>query len=40
MKIAYEYSEYDMQKKFNALSKITEINHRRLINDDKEKILK
>ncbi|MBQ2872781.1 MAG: hypothetical protein IJE89_02140 [Bacilli bacterium] len=40
MKIAYEYNNYGMQDKFDALSKITLINHRRLISDEKERILK
>lgn len=40
MKIAYEFGSYGMQEKFDALSKITVINHRRLINDEKERILK
>ena len=40
MKIAYEYDGYDMQEKFNALLKITEINHRRIMTEEKEKILK
>lgn len=37
MKIAYEFGNYSMQEKFDALNKITFINHRRLINDEKEK---
>ena len=36
MKIASEFGSYGMQEKFNALSDITLINHRRLINDRKE----
>lgn len=36
MKIAYNYSSYGMQEQFDALNKITLINHRRLINDKKE----
>ena len=39
MKIAYEYSEYNMQEKFSALNKITEINHRRLIDESKDRTL-
>ena len=34
MKIAYEFGSYGMQEKFDALTKITMINHRRIINDD------
>ena len=30
MKIAYKFSSYDMQEKFDAMSDITMINHRRL----------
>jgi len=40
MKIAYEFGGYSMQEKFDALSKITYINHQRLVNDEKEKTLK
>ena len=40
MKIAYEYSRYGMQEKLEALNRITMINHRRLINDEKERVLK
>ena len=40
MKIAYEYSNYSMQEKFDALSKVNLINHKRMMNDYKEKILK
>lgn len=40
MKIAYEYGSYGMQEQFDALSKITLINHRRLVSDEKERILK
>ena len=40
MKIAYEYGNYGMQEKIEALNKITLINHRRLINDEKERVLK
>ena len=39
MKIAYEYGEYNMQEKFSALNKITEINHRRLIDESKDRTL-
>lgn len=40
MKIAYEFGDYGMQEKFDALSKITLINHRRIISDEKERVLK
>ena len=40
MKIAYEFGNYGMQEKFDALSKITLINHRRLVKDEKERTLK
>ena len=40
MKIANSYKDYGMQEKFDALTKITMINHRRLVNDRKDKILK
>lgn len=40
MKIAYEFGNYSMQEKFDALSKITYINHRRLVTDEKERTLK
>ena len=30
MKLAYKFSSYDMQEKFDAMSEITMINHRRL----------
>ena len=40
MKIAHEFGSYSMQEKFNALSKITVINHRRLVAEQKEKVLK
>jgi len=33
MKIAYKFASYDMQEKFDAMSDITLINHRRLKND-------
>lgn len=39
MKIAYEFMEYGMQEKFNALTKITMINHRRLVANQKELLL-
>ena len=39
MKISYEYGSYGMQEKMSALEKITVINHRRLVNDEKERIL-
>lgn len=35
MQIAYEYGSYGMQKKFDALSRVTLINHRRLLEDKK-----
>ena len=34
MKIAYEFDDYSMQEKFDAMSEITVINHRRLILDN------
>ena len=34
MKIAYEFDNYSMQEKFDAMSEITIINHRRLIVDE------
>ena len=37
MKISYEYGNYGMQEKMDALNKITIINHRRVVNDEKEK---
>ena len=40
MRIANSYKDYGMQEKFDALTKITMINHRRLVNDRKDKILK
>lgn len=40
MRIAHEFGNYSMQEKFDALSKVTYINHRRLVNDEKEKTLK
>lgn len=36
MKIAYEFDSYSMQEKFDAMSEVTIINHRRLIADEKE----
>lgn len=35
MKIAYEYCNYGMQEKFDAMSRVTVINHRRLQEDKK-----
>ena len=35
MKIASEFGSYGMQEKFDALTKVTMINHRRLVNDIK-----
>lgn len=40
MKIACEFGGYGMQEKFDALSKITVINHKRLVNEEKERMLK
>lgn len=40
MKISYEYGSYGMQEKMDALNKITIINHKRIVNDEKERILK
>lgn len=37
MKIAYEYGSYGMQEKFDAMSRVTVINHRRLQEDRKRK---
>lgn len=37
MKIAYEFDNYSMQEKFDAMSEITVINHRRLITDENER---
>lgn len=34
MKIAYEFDNYSMQEKFDSMSEITVINHRRLIADE------
>ena len=39
MKISYEYGSYSMQEKMNALEKVTIINHRRIISDEKERTL-
>ena len=39
MNISSEYLGYGMQEKFEALSDITYLNHRRLIRDNKEKNL-
>lgn len=36
MRIAYEFDNYNMQEKFDAMSEITVINHRRLITDENE----
>ena len=38
MKIAYEFDNYSMQEKFDAMSEITIINHRRLIVDEMDNI--
>jgi len=40
MLIASNFGSYGMQEKFDALSKITMINHRRLVNDEKNRSLK
>lgn len=40
MEIAYLYGSYGMQEKFDALCKITMINHQRLANDKKERELR
>lgn len=40
MKIAYEFGSYSMQEKFDALSKINLINHQRILNDKRGKMLK
>ena len=37
MKISYEYGNYGMQEKLEALEKITSINHKRLVREHKEK---
>ena len=37
MEIAYMFGSYGMQEKFDALNKITIINHQRLVNDKKER---
>lgn len=37
MKIAYDYGNYGMQEKFDAMSRVTVINHRRLQDDKKRK---
>lgn len=40
MKIAYDFNSYGMQQKFDALYRITDINHQRLVEDKKNKISK
>ena len=40
MKISYEYGSYGMQEKIDALNKITIINHKRIVSDEKERTLK
>ena len=40
MKISYEYGSYGMQEKMDALNKITIINHKRIANDENERMLK
>ena len=40
MEIAYLFGSYGMQEKFDALCKITMINHQRLTNDKKERELR
>lgn len=37
MEIAYLFGSYGMQEKFDALNRITIINHQRLVNDKKER---
>lgn len=39
MKIASEYGSYGMQEKFDALTRVNMINHRRLVDDIKNKNL-
>lgn len=36
MKMAYEFGSYGMQERFDAMTKVTMINHRRLMSDVKE----
>lgn len=38
MKIAYEYGNYGMQEKMDALERVTLVNHKRIVNDMKDKI--
>ena len=40
MKISYEYGSYCMKEKMDALNKITIINHKRIVSDEKERTLK
>lgn len=40
MKIAYEFGDYGMQEKFDAMTRVTVINHRRLMSDSKNKVLR
>ena len=40
MKISCEYGSYGMQEKMDALNKITIINHKRIVSDEKERTLK
>lgn len=40
MRIAYEFGNYGMQDRFDALDKVNLINHRRMINDDRERVLR
>ena len=40
MKIAYEFGSYGMQQKFNALLRINDINHKRLMEEKKNSVSK
>ena len=40
MKIAYEFGNYGMQQKFDALSRINDINHKRLMEEKKNSVSK
>lgn len=40
MKIAFEYGGYGMQEKIDSLSDITVVNHRRIMNDKKDRVLR
>ena len=39
MEIAYEYGNYGMNEKIKALEEVDDINHRRIISDEKERTL-